>query len=356
MAPLTLDPRGSACSLAASALGAAAEVDDFGIDVAATLDWCQGVGQRAPMVGDGATRQLWELLAATARLSVSAARMLEPHLDALSILEQSSDDSAASSAENIESIEVTPHSTWGVFAAEAADLRLAAIEREGRWELSGTKPWCSLGADLTHALVTATRNDGRRQLFAVNLGAAGVEAHTGPWFARGLSDVVSAPITFEKVPAVPVGEPGWYLTRPGFAWGGMSVAACWWGAAEGVAKPLQTAAASDRADQLARVHLGNADAALWAARATLSEAADLVDSGHVAAAEAKILAERVRTVVAGAATRVLAETDAALGPAPLVADDAHARRVADLHLYLRQHHGLRDSERLGRNLVAEAEH
>lgn len=50
----------------------------------------------------------------------------------------------------------------------------------------------------------------------------------------------------------------------------------------------------------------------------------------------------------------LAEADAALGPAPLVADESYARRVSDLHLYLRQHHGLRDSARLGRELIDAA--
>ncbi|MEV8268395.1 hypothetical protein [Microbacterium sp. NPDC076911] len=113
MAPLTLDPRGSASPLVASALGAAADVDHFGVDVAATLEWCRDVGQHAPLVGEGGTRQLWELLASTARQSVSAARMLEPHLDALSILEQSSDLGAAGDAAGLESVEVTTHSTWG---------------------------------------------------------------------------------------------------------------------------------------------------------------------------------------------------------------------------------------------------
>ena len=46
----------------------------------------------------------------------------------------------------------------------------------------------------------------------------------------------------------------------------------------------------------------------------------------------------------------LAEADAALGPAPLVQNEDHARRVSDLHLYLRQHHGLRDTARIGRLL------
>jgi hypothetical protein len=63
----------------------------------------------------------------------------------------------------------------------------------------------------------------------------------------------------------------------------------------------------------------------------------------------------VRAAVLDAATRTLSETDAALGPAPLVADEPHARRVADLHLYLRQHHGDRDAARIGRVLVAEVD-
>jgi hypothetical protein len=134
----------------------------------------------------------------------------------------------------------------------------------------------------------------------------------------------------------------------------MSVAACWWGAAVGIAEPLLAAARSERADQLALVHLGRADAALWAARAALAEAADLLDQGRSPELGDRLLAERVRAVVADAVTHVLSETDAALGPAPLVTDEQHARRVADLHLYLRQHHGPRDSARIGRELVVRA--
>jgi hypothetical protein len=37
----------------------------------------------------------------------------------------------------------------------------------------------------------------------------------------------------------------------------------------------------------------------------------------------------------------------ALGPAPLATDREHAQRVADLTVYLRQHHAERDLARLG---------
>ena len=75
-----------------AALEAAENEATLGTDVAGTLDWCVDVGRRAPVVGEGETKRLWELLAAVAMRNVSAARMLEPHLDALSILRQSGTD------------------------------------------------------------------------------------------------------------------------------------------------------------------------------------------------------------------------------------------------------------------------
>ena len=42
----------------------------------------------------------------------------------------------------------------------------------------------------------------------------------------------------------------------------------------------------------------------------------------------------------------------ALGPAPLAFDEEHARRVADLTLYIRQHHGDRDLAALGHAVSA----
>ncbi|MGH7290345.1 MAG: acyl-CoA dehydrogenase, partial [Myxococcota bacterium] len=270
-------------------------------------------------------------------------------LDALSILAQAGGDFDGHTPTG---------STWGVFAAEAAGLHLEARRGPHGWTLQGTKPWCSLAAHLTNALVTASLDSGERGLFAVDLRDAGVRPHPGPWVARGMPDVVSAPVDFDDVPAVAVGAPGWYLSRPGFAWGGISVAACWWGAALGLAEPLLAAARGERADQVALVHVGRVDAALWGARAVLAEAAVLVDATvhveHAATIGDRLLAERVRAVVAEAAGLTLSETDAALGPAPLVADLAHARRAADLHLYLRQHHALRDAARIGRDVVAGA--
>ena len=340
-------------SLADAVLAGPVPATGAGSDIRSTLDWCVSIGRSVPVVGEGDTRTTWDVLAGTARASVATARVLEPHLDALSILRQAGTDlDAGHDPWHVAAIGVDESSRWGVFAAEGPRMRVDAQETPDGWTLTGTKPWCSLAAELSHALVTAFVGDSRR-LFAVALRTPQVHPHPGPWVARGLPEIVSAPVDFAAARAVPIGEVGWYLDRPGFAWGGMSVAACWWGGALGVLDALRAAASTDRADQVALVHLGRADAALWAARAALREAAHTVDEPEDI--DMKLLAERVRAAVVAAATATLAEADAALGPAPLVSDLSYARRIADLHLYLRQHHGLRDAARGGRLLVASEE-
>ena len=63
--------------------------------------------------------------------------------------------------------------------------------------------------------------------------------------------------------AAPVGGPGWYLARPGFAWGAIGVAACWHGGARGLQGTLLRASAGRDGD-LAALHPGIVDAALFA--------------------------------------------------------------------------------------------
>jgi len=323
----------------------------LGIDVDATIEWAVRLGSRAPLPGSGRTAALWELLAEAARVDVGAARILEPHLDALAILDQARAagvDAAAATA----TVGARGDASWGVFAAEGPGDRLeASRDAQGAWTLRGTKPWCSLAGRLSHALVTAWTGPDARSLFAVSLRASGVTAHSGPWVSRGLSQVVSAAVDFVDVPAARLGRSGWYLTRPGFAWGGIGVAAVWWGGAVPLRDALVSAATRDGADQLALTYAGAADAALWAARAVLAEAAQAVDAG-MAAHEAEAVAARVRAVTADAVERVVSLADHALGPGPLVSNEEHARRVADLRIYLRQHHAERDLARLARKVIA----
>ena len=324
----------------------------FGTHVDATIDWAVELGSAVPTPGRGRTRERWETLATAARADVAGARVLEPHLDALAILAEASAEGLVSPAD-LAAIGVDSSSSWGVFAAEGSDARLEAHQAEdGMWRLTGVKPWCSLADCVSHALVTAWTGPTERRLFVVAMRAPTVHPHRDGWVSRGLAQIRSAPVEFADAIALPVGDDGWYLRREGFWWGGVGVAACWWGGALPLLDALARAAARPDADQLAHTYYGTADARMWAARLALADAANRAD--RMDPAPVRLISERVRAIVADAVETVLMIADRALGPAPLASDEAHARRVGDLRIYLRQHHAERDLARLGRSLTSSA--
>lgn len=321
-----------------------ARVLEDGDDVGAALRLAVDLGRAAPRPGSGRTLELWETLATIAAADLTAARVVEPHLDALAILGESGSDLAT--------LEVDHDSTWGVFAAEGAGMRLSAVATTGEFRLSGTKPWCSLGGRLSHALVTAHVDSGTRRLFAVDLRHPGVEVSSGVWAARGLTGIPSGPIDFAGVPAQPVGADGWYLSRTGFAWGGIGVAAVWWGGAIGIARRMFEQGSARDPDQIALAHLGAVDADILTGRIALASAADAIDSGRDERHEAAIRADRTRLIIAGVVDDVIRRSAHSLGPSPLALEERHARRVADLGLYVRQHHAERDEAAVGSALLA----
>jgi hypothetical protein len=299
-----------------------------GEDIGAALRLARDFGRQLPLPGGGRTAVRWAVLAAVAQENLTVARVMEAHTDALAILAESG--------------QPLPDGTWGVFAAESADHRLEAREMT----LTGVKPWCSLAGHLDAALVTAHTGDGR-QLFRVSLRHPSVSVDPpGDWVARGLRTVTSQAVRFDGTPAEPVGAPGWYLTRPGFAWGAIGVAACWHGGAAGLGATLVRRSAG-RTGDLADLHAGIVDAALHASAAVLSSAAGELDAGRACGPAGDVLGLRARAVVAGTVEGVIRQVGHALGPAPLAFDEEHARRVADLDLYVRQHHAERDLARLG---------
>jgi alkylation response protein AidB-like acyl-CoA dehydrogenase len=310
-------------------------------DAGRALDLARDVGSRLPQPGSGLTRQRWQRLREIAAADLTAARVLEAHADALAILAEAAATGAGASVGDTAGL-------WGVFAAEGPGVRLDAEPDGEGWTLRGTKPWCSLAGRLDRALVTAHVGTSGRRLFAIDLTdpRVSVDPSTG-WSARGLVEVPSTSIRLQGCPARPVGAVGWYLERSGFAWGGIGVAACWLGGAIGIARALRAVCLEREPDQLTLAQLGAVDTALFAADAVLAAAADAVDGGRADGPAGALLAARVRSVVAGTVETVLTRVGHALGPAPLAFDPVHARRVADLQLYVRQHHAERDDARLG---------
>ena len=307
-------------------------------DVAGALALAIRLGRVAAAPGTGTTRDLWEALATLAATDLGVARVVEPHLDALAILTQAGLGTSAEST-----------ATWGVFAAEGGDRPLAATAAGGAWTLTGVKPWCSLAGRIDRALITAHLSGGGRGLFDVDLRQPGISVTAASWHARGLAEIPSGPVTFENVEATAVGGTDWYLSRPGFAWGGMGVAACWFGGLVAVARAV-FAGMGDSPAPIPAMLLGQLDGAVQSARRALAEAAFAVDSGTTDAPA--VLAKRVRSAVADASERAIIIAGHALGPAPLALDERHAKNVADLQLYVRQHHAEKDDASLGGALVA----
>jgi SAM-dependent methyltransferase len=181
-----------------------------------------------PMPGSGRTWERWTILADLAGEDLSLARLSEGHTDALAILAELGADPPPAG------------SRLGVWAAQPPGPRLTASRTRGGWRLDGIKPYCSGARSCTHALVTAVAPDGNR-IFAIS--ASALVPVAGSWPAVGMAGSDTLDVTFTDIPGEPVGGPGSYTGRPGFAHGGSGVAACWYGGARGVGQTLLTAAA-----------------------------------------------------------------------------------------------------------------
>jgi hypothetical protein len=140
----------------------------------------------------------------------------------------------------------------------------------------------------------------------------------------------------------------------------MGVAACWLGGAVALARDFRSALAKSAAggrepDQIALAHLGETDRILASLTQYLARTAARIDAGGLTGSGAWSEALRVRGSVAAAVERIQTLVSQNLGPGPLAFNDAYGKRMADLSLYIRQHHAMRDDAQLGA-LVLKGDH
>jgi alkylation response protein AidB-like acyl-CoA dehydrogenase len=276
----------------------------------------------------------WQRLSALAERDLNVARLAEAHADGLAILAE------------LQAAPASADSRWGVWAAEIPGTPLMATTRGAgdQWQVKGVKEWCSGATLLTHALVTARRDDDHL-LLAVDLDQDGVTIGPDTWAAAGMHGADTRTVTFSAVHATLIGPVDAYLNRPGFWIGAIGVAACWYGGSAGLAEPLRQRVATGPGNAHTSAHLGSVDAHLAGAREILRAAAGHVDAHPTG--DYQRLALQVRAVVVTTAVTVADHVRRALGPAPMATDRAHAQRVTDLDVYIRQDHAERDLAVLG---------
>ncbi len=306
------------------------------MSTAAARGIVDSAGFGLPRPGTGGTLGRFAALTRLCSDDISTGRLVEAHADADAILGE------------IVGGGVRPGEFWGVWAAQPPGTGVDARSVADGFELDGVKEWCSGAGACTHALVTAATADGNR-LFAVDLRHPGVSTDFSSWHAAGMRATATGTVTFDSVPATAVGRVGAYLARPGFWHGGMGVAACWFGGARRVARPLYRAV-SRSDDPLLRMHAGAVDAQLATGWAVIEAAARHIDADPTAPSQREAFA--LRWSIEQIATAVIDRVGRALGPGPLVADPDHAQAVADLTVYIRQSHADADLTVLG-SLVDE---
>jgi alkylation response protein AidB-like acyl-CoA dehydrogenase len=285
-----------------------------------------------PAYGEGQSAHRLLRLSELARADLALARLAEAHLDALTILAEAN-------------MHPEPGAAYGVWASEGG-ARLQIHRVGGGWQLRGRKAFCTGCGIVDRALVTA-RDEGSTLL--VDLDVTRVRGDTDGWSTDAFAETNTATVEFAGLrvgDAQRVGGPNWYLDRTGFWHGALAPAACWAGGAIGLADHCVAVLVGGEPDGHTSGRLGTLDATAWELSALLRAAGDAIDEDPTREA-AIAIAHRCRTMVERSVSSIVDDAVRAVGPRLLAFDEWAGRRVAELQLYVRQHHDRRDHAALG---------
>jgi alkylation response protein AidB-like acyl-CoA dehydrogenase len=284
-----------------------------------------------PLPGGGATADRLRSLMEFARLDMSLGRIIEAHTDAVAILAESGRQAA--------------RKLYGVWASDGPHSRLTATPLTGGgWRLEGLKQYCG-GASLADAALVTAHAEHGLLLLDVPMDTPGITILPSTWVTAALSDTATGPVSFAAVDLpneAAVGEPNWYLQRPGFWHGVLGPAACWAGGARFL---IDAAAKSNKKDPHSRAHVGALQSIAWGLDALLAQAALEIDADpNDRRQQARVRALKVRHLIERWCTQVMDHFGRATGPLLLAHDAETVRHYSALTLYLRQCHAERDLE------------
>jgi alkylation response protein AidB-like acyl-CoA dehydrogenase len=299
-------------------------------------------GMDLPFPGEGQTAVRHRKLIDIGREDLALARLAEAHTDAVAILAEAGR-------------QPRPGALYGVWASEIPQQQVR-LSYEGECaSVAGTKMFCTGAGLIDRALVTARAPE--HYLVDVDLRAhpETLTFDESGWKVSAFIGTQTAATTFLHTPVAPsdvIGNPDWYLRRPGFWHGACGPAACWAGGAIGL---VEYARAQHRDDAHTLAHLGAMHAAAWALRSFFESAGNEIDGDPCDRSAAQARALTVRHLVEQACSDVLRRLGRAYGPRALAYDAEVSRRYQELDLYIRQSHAERDLEVLGRHFTRTEE-
>ncbi|WP_433985335.1 hypothetical protein RBB79_04405 [Tunturiibacter empetritectus] len=263
------------------------------------------------------------------------AKLAEAHWDAVAILAE-----AGRSAE--------PNMLYAVWASEIPNHIIRLERTADGFHISGGKPFCSGLGIVDRALLTIGLPDERLVEVDLRKNPNQISLDLDVWKTDAFRNTQTGAIKFMELRLSQdslIGDPGWYLERPGFWHGACGPAACWAG---GVAGLLDFALASKRDDPHTFAHLGAMKASVWGMYALIRQAGGEIDAAPFDSKAAQSRALQVRHLIEQMGTNTLQRFSRAYGPHPLSMNEETSRRYQEADLYMRQSHGERDLESLGR--------
>ncbi|AMJ63545.1 acyl-CoA dehydrogenase [Bosea sp. PAMC 26642] len=274
---------------------------------------------------------LFNVLRIIGRADLSLGRIFEGHVNALKLFAWfgSAEDKAGLM------LSLRNGAIYGVWATEPPPG--VALSRDGDgWLLSGAKAFATGAGGLTHAVVTARREDGVTQLVVVPANLPG-RADLSGWRVRGMRATVSG--SYDLTGLKPdenqlLGAPGDYGGEPRFTAGAWRFLAVQLGGAEGlVAETREAMSEAARGDPLQRLKFGEAVAAtrtayLWVREASQRAADDAPD--------APSFVRMARGIVERAALDVMELSARIVGTRSAFDGQRIDKITRDLSLYLRQ--------------------
>ena len=277
---------------------------------------------------------LLDVLRSIGRVDLSLGRLFEGHVNGLQLVatygstdqEQDMAQAAAGGA------------LFGVWATEPVPgLR---IERTGAnaWRLDGRKSFATGAGKVDRALVTALREDGAKQLVAVDLSAEKHRADPGGWRVRGMRGTISGLFDFTDIVVGAdslIGAPDVYQTEPRFSAGAWRFTAVQLGAVEGLVRHLRDhlVATGKGSDPIQRARFASCVAAARSAGEWVRRAAQLAEAQSD---EAVAFVLMTRGIVEDAGLAMMDAAARSVGTAAFFTGNPIDRVTRDLGLYLRQ--------------------